>query len=67
MNGFVIYRICVKRGGRKRPVPKGICVTQPKFQHGKRSFAAERAGWKLGGLRVLNSYWIHDVCPYFSF
>jgi large subunit ribosomal protein L15e len=59
----------VRRGGRKRPVPKGIVygkptnqgVTQLKFQRSKRSVAEERAGRKLGGLKVLNSYWINEV------
>ncbi|KAK6155896.1 hypothetical protein DH2020_010144 [Rehmannia glutinosa] len=66
--GYVIYRVRVRRGGRKRPVPKGIVygkptnqgVTQLKFQRSKRSVAEERAGRKLGGLRVLNSYWINE-------
>lgn len=65
-----MYRVRVRRGGRKRPVPKGIVygkptnqgVTQLKFQRSKRSVAEERAGRKLGGLRVLNSYWINEVC-----
>ena len=65
----MVYRIRVRRGGRKRPVPKGIVygkptnqgVTQLKFQRSKRSVAEERAGRKLGGLRVLNSYWINEV------
>jgi len=67
--GYVVYRIRVRRGGRKRPVPKGIVygkptnqgVTQLKFQRSKRSVAEERAGRKLGGLKVLNSYWINEV------
>ena len=67
----MVYRVRVRRGGRKRPVPKGIVygkptnqgVTQLKFQRSKRSVAEERAGRKLGGLRVLNSYWINEVCP----
>ena len=67
--GYVVYRIRVRRGGRKRPVSKGIVygkptnqgVTQLKFQRSKRSVAEERAGRKLGGLRVLNSYWINEV------
>jgi hypothetical protein len=50
-------------------VPKGIVsgqpkhqgVTQLKFQRNKRSVAEERAGRKLGGLRVLNSYWVNEV------
>lgn len=68
--GYVVYRVRVRRGGRKRPVPKGIVygkptnqgVTQLKFQRSKRSVAEERAGRKLGGLRVLNSYWVNEVC-----
>lgn len=67
--GYVIYRVRVRRGGRKRPVSKGIVygkptnqgVTQLKFQRSKRSVAEERAGRKLGGLRVLSSYWINEV------
>ena len=69
LQGYVVYRVRVKRGGRKRPVSKGIVygkptnqgVTQLKFQRSKRSVAEERAGRKLGGLRVLNSYWINEV------
>ncbi|KAB2607733.1 60S ribosomal protein L15 [Pyrus ussuriensis x Pyrus communis] len=68
--GYVVYRVRVRRGGRKRPVSKGIVygkptnqgVTQLKFQRSKRSVAEERAGRRLGGLRVLNSYWINEVC-----
>ncbi len=30
--GYVIYRVRVKRGGRKRPVSKGIIYGKPKFQ-----------------------------------
>lgn len=70
LQGYVIYRVRVRRGGRKRPVPKGIVygkpknqgITQLKFQRNKRSVAEERAGRKLGGLKVLNSYWINEVC-----
>ncbi|KAF2315824.1 hypothetical protein GH714_040366 [Hevea brasiliensis] len=68
--GYVIYRVRVRRGGRKRPVPKGIVygkptnqgVTQLKFQRSKRSVAEERAGRKLGGLKIsiVNSY---SICP----
>ncbi|PQP98002.1 60S ribosomal protein L15-like [Prunus yedoensis var. nudiflora] len=70
--GYVVYRIRVRRGGRKRPVAKGIVygkptnqgVTQLKFQRSKRSVAEERAGRRLGGLRVLNSYWINEDSTY---
>lgn len=64
--GFVIYRCRVRRGGRKRPVPKGIIYGKPKhqgvtglkFQRSLRSVAEERVGRRLGNLRVLNSYWV---------
>ena len=122
--GFVIYRVRVRRGGRKKPVSKvrsqqqlpstsssnGISIRRPALsrlwfttrhckapqqfsaQHstlfecpvvdmqgivyGKpvrqgitqlkptrnlKSVAEERAGRKLGGLRVLNSYWVNQV------
>jgi large subunit ribosomal protein L15e len=70
--GYVVYRIRVRRGGRKRPVSKGIVygkpknqgITQLKFQRNLRSVAEERAGRKLGGLRVLNSYWINQDSTY---
>ncbi|GAQ80856.1 60S ribosomal protein L15 family protein [Klebsormidium nitens] len=70
--GFVIYRARVRRGGRKRPVSKGIVygkpkhqgITQLKYQVNKRSTAEERVGRKCGGLRVLNSYWINQDSTY---
>eukprot|EP00004_Rigifila_ramosa_P028371 TRINITY_DN95_c1_g1_i1.p2 TRINITY_DN95_c1_g1~~TRINITY_DN95_c1_g1_i1.p2 ORF type:complete len:219 (-),score=36.03 TRINITY_DN95_c1_g1_i1:139-753(-) len=66
--GFVIYRVRVRRGGRKRPVRKGITygkpknqgVTELKFQRNMRSVAEERVGRRVGKLRVLNSYWINQ-------
>merc|ERR1711990_223727 len=71
--GYVIYRVRVKRGGRKRPVPKGICygkpvtegVSQLKFQRSLRSVAEERVGRKVANnLRVLNSYWVAQDSTY---
>jgi len=64
--GFVIYRVRVRRGGRKRPVRKGIVYGKPssvginhlKFARNLRSVAEERVGKRLGELRVLNSYWV---------
>jgi hypothetical protein len=43
-----------------KPVNQGI--TQLKPTRNLRNVAEERAGRKLGGLRVLNSYWINQVC-----
>ena len=68
----MIYRVRIKRGGRKRQVGKGICygkpvtggVAQLKFQRSLRSKAEERAGKKCGSLRVLNSYWICQDSTY---
>ncbi|TYH76917.1 hypothetical protein ES332_D04G118500v1 [Gossypium tomentosum] len=61
--GYVVYHVRVRRSGRKRP-PTNQGVTQLKFQHNKRSVAEERAGRKLGGLRVVNSYWINEDSTY---
>merc|ERR1712137_553700 len=70
--GYVIYRIRVRRGGRKRPVEKGCTygkpkthgVNQLKFQRSHRSIAEERVGRKCGGLRVLSSYWVAQDSSY---
>ncbi|KAI6649126.1 hypothetical protein LOD99_6845 [Oopsacas minuta] len=64
--GYVIYRIRVRRGGRKRQVPKGAVygkpvhqgVNQLKFQRSKQAVAEEKAGRHCAALRVLNSYWV---------
>lgn len=64
--GFTIFRVRIKRGGRKRKVSKGICYGKPstsgvrriKAARNLRSVAEERVGRKLGGMRVLNSYWV---------
>jgi len=70
--GYVIYRVRVRRGSRKRPVPKGQTygkpkthgVNQLKFQRSARSVAEERVGRRCGNLRVLNSYWINQDAVY---
>ncbi|KAL9097899.1 MAG: hypothetical protein Q9165_000225 [Trypethelium subeluteriae] len=70
--GYVIYRIRVRRGGRKRPVPKGATygkptnqgVNQLKYQRSLRSTAEERVGRRCANLRVLNSYWINQDSTY---
>jgi len=64
--GFVIFRIRVRRGGRKRPLPKGIVFGKPKhqginqlkFERNIKSVAEERVGRVASNLRVLNSYWV---------
>ncbi len=70
MPGFVIYRVAVRRGSRKRPNSKGIVygkpktqgITQLKFQRKLQSVAEERVGKRCGNLRVLHSYWVNQVC-----
>ncbi|RMZ78521.1 hypothetical protein DV737_g3791, partial [Chaetothyriales sp. CBS 132003] len=70
--GYVIYRVRVRRGGRKRPVAKGATygkptnqgVNQLKYQRSLRSTAEERVGRRCANLRVLNSYWINQDSTY---
>jgi large subunit ribosomal protein L15e len=70
--GYVVYRVAVRRGGRKRPNSKGIVYGKPKNQGIKRIKAArnlrvvaeDRVGRKCGSLRVLNSYWINQDQTY---
>jgi len=70
--GFVIYRARVRRGGRKRPVPKGIVYGKPatqginqlKWERSLRSKAEERVSRRCGNLRVLNSYWVNQDASY---
>ncbi|KAK2177979.1 hypothetical protein NP493_567g03004 [Ridgeia piscesae] len=70
--GFVVYRVRVRRGGRKRPVPKGATygkptnqgVNQLKFQRSLQSVAEERVGRKCGALRVMSSYWVAQDSTY---
>jgi large subunit ribosomal protein L15e len=70
--GFVIYRVRIRRGGRKRPVAKGCTYGKPK-SHGVnqlkpvrnlQAIAEGRLGKRLGGLRVLNSYWVAQDSSY---
>jgi len=66
--GYLIYRVRVKRGSRKRKVSKGICYGKPstsgvtaiKATRNLRSVAEERVGRKIGSLRVLNSYFLSN-------
>lgn len=66
--GYVIFRVRVRRGGRKRPISKGIVYGKPatqginqlKWERSLRSKAEERVGRRCGNLRVLNSYWINQ-------
>jgi len=70
--GWVIYRCRIRRGGRKKPVPKGqvygkpksVCINQLKNQRSLQAVAEERVGRKCRALRVLNSYWVGQDSTY---
>merc|ERR1712137_954087 len=70
--GYVIHRVRVRRGGRKRPNSKGIVYGKPGqqginklyFQRSLRSTAEERVGRRCSNLRVLNSYWVNQDATY---
>jgi large subunit ribosomal protein L15e len=70
--GYVIYRIRVRRGGRKRPAHKGIVnrkpvaqgINQLKYARSCRHTAELRVGRRCGNLRVLNSYWVNEDGTY---
>ena len=52
---------CVQGIVYGKPVNQGITQLKPK--RNLKSVAEERAGRKLGGLRVLNSYWVNQASP----
>ena len=64
--GFVIYRVRVRRGGRKRNIRKGCVFGKPRNQgirkqkraRSHKSVGEERVGRRCSNLRVLNSYWV---------
>ncbi|KAJ2346637.1 60S ribosomal protein L15, partial [Coemansia sp. RSA 2618] len=66
--GYVIYRVRVRRGNRKRPNPKGQVYGKPvhqginelKLQKSKRAVAEQRVGKRCANMRVLNSYWVNQ-------
>ena len=74
--GYVIYRVRVRRGNRKKHAPKGATygkpvrqgVNQLKPNRSLRVLAEERVGRKAANLRVLNSYWVNQdgVYKYFE-
>merc|ERR1711862_150387 len=64
--GFVVYRVAVRRGGRKTMVKKGTIYGKPashginkiKATKSLKALAEERVGRRFESLRVLNSYWV---------
>merc|ERR1712003_144341 len=71
--GYVIYRIRVRRGGRKRNVQKGCVYGKPrnsgrmskiKKPRTHKSIGEERVGRKCSNMRVLSSYWVGQDATY---
>ena len=70
--GYVIFRVRVRRGTIKRPNHNGIIYGAPK-SHGIKGIksyrslrcnAEQKAGSRAGNLRVLNSYWVAEDASY---
>merc|ERR1711862_853135 len=70
--GYVTYRVRIRRGGRKRAVHKGTVYGKPVHQgirklkkaRSHRSVAEEKIGRRCSNLRVLNSYWVGQDAAY---
>ena len=70
--GYVVYRVKVRAGGRKRPNAKGIVygkvvnqgINKIKQKRSIRTIAEGRIGKHCGNLRILNSYWIAQDATY---
>ena len=73
--GYVVYRVRVSRGGRKKVIRRGLRDRKPKHAGIRkiksamnlRSVAEERVGRACTNLRVLNSYWINQDGKYMYF
>eukprot|EP01003_Olkasia_polycarbonata_P005923 NODE_594_length_792_cov_603.924630_g530_i0.p1 GENE.NODE_594_length_792_cov_603.924630_g530_i0~~NODE_594_length_792_cov_603.924630_g530_i0.p1 ORF type:complete len:222 (+),score=60.85 NODE_594_length_792_cov_603.924630_g530_i0:24-668(+) len=70
--GYAIFRIRIRRGGRKRDVKKGICYGKPKtagVNHLKnvrniQNIAEQKLAKRCGAMRCLNSYWVNQDATY---
>merc|ERR1719162_2098083 len=68
MPGFCVYRVRIRRGGRRRPERKGVVwgkpsnhgINQIKNRKNLQSIAEERVGRVCRNMRVLNSYWVTE-------
>merc|ERR1719486_1790922 len=66
--GFCVYRVRIRRGGRRRPERKGVIwgkpsnhgINQIKNRKNLQSIAEERVGRVCQNMRVLNSYWVTE-------
>eukprot|EP00759_Apiculatamorpha_spiralis_P022276 PhF_6_TR26576/c0_g1_i1/m.38454/K02877/RP-L15e, RPL15; large subunit ribosomal protein L15e len=67
-DGYCLFRVRIRRGGRKKPVHRGITFGKPKtagvlgrkLVKNTRVVAEQRVGNKFGNVRVLNSYWVNQ-------
>merc|ERR1719316_1901652 len=70
--GYAVYRVRIRRGGRKRAVHKGTVFGKPVHQgirklkkaRSHRSVAEEKVGRRCSNMRVLNSYWVGQDAAY---
>ena len=70
--GYSIYRVRIRRGGRKRAVHKGTIYGKPvhggirklKKARSHRSVGEEKVGRRCSNMRVLNSYWCGQDAAY---
>eukprot|EP01012_Entosiphon_sulcatum_P007209 TRINITY_DN1360_c0_g1_i1.p2 TRINITY_DN1360_c0_g1~~TRINITY_DN1360_c0_g1_i1.p2 ORF type:complete len:208 (+),score=34.01 TRINITY_DN1360_c0_g1_i1:42-665(+) len=71
-SGYVIFRVRIRRGGRRKPIHNGIThgkprragVTHLKLNINNRRIAEQRAGRHCRELRVLNSYTVQQDSMY---
>ncbi len=74
--GYAVWRVRIRRGGRKRAVGKGIVYGKPVLQvirklkktRCHRCVAEEKVGRRRSNMRFLNSYWVGQdaVCKFFE-
>ena len=57
--GYVIYRIAMRRGGRKRPAPKGAPMCKPKTSGGVKQQKPVRNLQSIAEVPIL--IYIHDI------
>lgn len=70
--GYIIYRIRVRKGSRRRVAKKNVLAGKPRTHHiykltpslNLQSIAENKAGKALPALRLLNSYWINQDGAY---
>merc|ERR1719334_586413 len=68
VQGMCVFRVRIRRGGRRRPEKKGVIWGKPanhginQIKHTKNTqhMAEERVGKMCPNMRVLNSYWVTE-------